>query len=140
MSIESRKLLAGLRRQMDQHFNLDEIQLLCFDLDIDYEHLAGKTKPKIIHELILMVSRTDRLPDLLELLAEERPTVPWPELPPDFDPAPDGSLTSKKGLLLARFRRSAATRLAGTRSPLGMWPERPLPSAQGPRWSPRAGP
>jgi hypothetical protein len=58
---------------MDQHFNLDEIQLLCFDLGIDYEHLAGETKPKKIHELILMVVRNGLLPDLLELLVEERP-------------------------------------------------------------------
>jgi ATP/maltotriose-dependent transcriptional regulator MalT len=108
MANGSRKSLAGLRRQMDQHFNLDEIELLCFELGIDYEHLAGAAKPKKIHELIMLVVRNGRLPELLELLAEERSTVAWPELPEDFDPAPDESLAAGDQVPVNQFQMGDA--------------------------------
>jgi tetratricopeptide (TPR) repeat protein len=104
---------------MDQHFNLDEIQLLCFDLGIDYEHLAGETKPKKIHELILMVVRNGLLPDLLELLVEERPNVPWPELPPDFDPAPIEPQTSVEGPAIGQVQSVGGDQVGGDKITVG---------------------
>jgi len=76
------------RRQLfhlvNRHFNLDELQLICFELGVDYQHLAGENKLVKITNLILYIERHDSLLQLDKLLREKRPTVPWPELPPEF--------------------------------------------------------
>lgn len=47
---ESYRGFKQLRELIDQHFTLEEIQGLCFDLTVEFEHLAGHTRPlKIQH-------------------------------------------------------------------------------------------
>jgi hypothetical protein len=81
VSLESTRYLRELRRLLDEHFNLQELRLLTFDLSIDYEHLSGDAKLAKINELILYLARYGRLEDLLTLLHEERPYVQWPLVP-----------------------------------------------------------
>ncbi len=90
MNPESRQFLAKLRRLLDRSFNLAEIQLICFDLGIDFEHLAGETKPLKIHQLILHLARHGQVDELLELLADERPDITWPAPPAEIDLDSDG--------------------------------------------------
>jgi tetratricopeptide (TPR) repeat protein len=85
MTSESRKYLAGLRRQVDATFSISEIQMLCFDLGVDFEHLAGEEKRLKVHNLLLYLARRDELGELLDILGEERPNVNWPALPSKID-------------------------------------------------------
>ena len=62
---------------MSQAFNLDELRVLSFDLGIEHEDLAGETRQAKIISLVDFVQRHDRLPDLLEVLAQTRPDVDW---------------------------------------------------------------
>jgi hypothetical protein len=69
--------LPRLRRLIDQHFNLEELHDLCFDLGIEYENLPGRTKRGNCRELIAYCQRHGRIPSLLKELNRHRPGVPW---------------------------------------------------------------
>jgi ABC-type Fe3+/spermidine/putrescine transport system ATPase subunit len=69
--------LSALRDHIYKHFDIVELQSLCFDLGVDFEELSGERKSENIVALILLLERRERLPELLTLLAEKRPTVPW---------------------------------------------------------------
>ena len=73
------------RRSIDKLFNLEEIRTLCFDLNIDYEDLGGEGKQAKVRELVSLCQRTDRLPELVKLLSNNRPHVAWPSLIPEKD-------------------------------------------------------
>jgi DNA-binding NtrC family response regulator len=62
---------AALRRTLDEKFDLEEIQNLCFDLDIDFDALPGEGKKT--RELVLYCRRRDRLKELATRIAELRP-------------------------------------------------------------------
>jgi hypothetical protein len=76
-----------LRDLIDQYFSLEEIQGLCYDLNVEYEHLVGSTRPSKVQSLITYLVQRQRLPELLHCLKEQRPLVDWtvveqPNLPP----------------------------------------------------------
>ncbi len=71
------KKLRKLRRKISDRFSEDEIRTLCFDLDIDYDNLGGSTKNGKTRELINHIKRNGRLPDLMTLIKQERPTSSW---------------------------------------------------------------
>ncbi len=71
-----------LRQTIGRHFNLDELQQLVFDLNLDWDELAGSTKSSKIVALVGVVIRHGRLPDLLAALQTQRPAVHWPEPSP----------------------------------------------------------
>ncbi|HUX75374.1 MAG TPA: response regulator [Anaerolineae bacterium] len=62
---------AALRRTLEEKFDLEEIQDLCFDLDIDFDALPGEGKKA--RELIAYCRRRDRLKKLATRIAELRP-------------------------------------------------------------------
>jgi DNA-binding NtrC family response regulator len=62
---------AALRRTLDEKFDLEEIQDLCFDLDIDFDNLPGDGKKA--RELVAYCRRHDRLEKLVARIAELRP-------------------------------------------------------------------
>lgn len=66
------------------HFSLEELQILSFDLSIDYDHLVGEIKPIKIISLLLYALRNGRIPALMNLLKEYRPNVLWPDFSPDI--------------------------------------------------------
>lgn len=68
---------AKLRQLMAKHINLEELQIVTFDLDIEYENLAGATLNIKIISLLKHCKRYGRLTDLLALLQQERPDVLW---------------------------------------------------------------
>lgn len=77
--------LAELHRNIADHFNLSELQSLCFDLDIDYENLGGANKIDKIRELITYLQRRGNLDELVVYCTQLRPNVGWREL---TDPSP----------------------------------------------------
>jgi hypothetical protein len=78
--------LRQLRELVDQHFNDEELRDLCFDLGVDYDNLGGRGTAANGRELIDLLQRQQRLPDLIALARQQRPNVTWPDPPPPPDP------------------------------------------------------
>ncbi|MAT98678.1 MAG: hypothetical protein CL608_16165 [Anaerolineaceae bacterium] len=70
---------------IDQYFDMEEIRTFCFELHIDYDSLRGEGKSAKVRELILVLSRQARLPDLIALAREKRPNITWPMVPQGFE-------------------------------------------------------
>lgn len=68
---------AEFRELIGEHFNLEEIRTLCFDLDIDYDSLPGEGKEGKIRELVAYTVRNDRFSELLDRLASLRSDASW---------------------------------------------------------------
>ena len=77
MAYESDVDLINLQQQLVEHFDLSEMQQLCFDLAIDYEELAGDTKTDKARELVKFGYRTGRIPEIVQRCAELRPQEMW---------------------------------------------------------------
>lgn len=73
--------LADMVKQMAPLFNMDELQILCLGLAVDWEELAGQTKSSKICALLLHLGQTGRLQALIAALQQERPLVDWPAAP-----------------------------------------------------------
>lgn len=73
----SEQALTRLRHLVITHFNESELHDLCFDLSVDYENLAGNMKSDKARELINYCQRHDRIPRLLHMCRQLRPTVLW---------------------------------------------------------------
>lgn len=63
----------SLHQFLLQHYTLDGLRTLCFNLFIDYDNLSGDTKLAKARELILHMERTGRLADLEAVLVREQP-------------------------------------------------------------------
>jgi DNA-binding NtrC family response regulator len=62
---------ARLRQTLTEKFDQEEIQDLCFDLDIDFDGLRGEAKKA--RELVAYCRRHDRMKELAARIAELRP-------------------------------------------------------------------
>ena len=69
--------LVRLVDQINRYFNLREVRDLCFRLGIDYEDLGGEGKSGQVRELVMVIERNGRLPQLLTLLKKLRDHVNW---------------------------------------------------------------
>jgi formylglycine-generating enzyme required for sulfatase activity len=56
-----------------QHYTLDGLKTLCFNLFVDYENLSGDTKNAKARELILQLERAGRLSDLEAAVGRQQP-------------------------------------------------------------------
>ena len=65
------------RRLISQHFDIEELKILCFDLDIDYDNLPGERKDRKVAELIDHLRSHKRIPDLVDALTNIRPPIHW---------------------------------------------------------------
>ena len=61
MSIMENEFRILLRESLSDKFNLDELNTLCFDLNIDYEDIPGNNKQAKVVELIKYCERTDQM-------------------------------------------------------------------------------
>ena len=69
---------------LNARYNLAELRVLCFDLGIGYEDLAGNSRTEKTLELVLWARRRGRLAELAERVAQgpaEIPAPPTPEIP-----------------------------------------------------------
>ena len=73
-------LAAELRRMIASRFDTHELHRLASDMGIDYDDLPGEGKSRKIVELIQLLSRQERIPQLIELCKRERPQVNWQPL------------------------------------------------------------
>lgn len=71
-----------LRNLLKKHFDEQDLQDLCFDLEVDYENLANsQRKDSKIRELILYMEKRLLLADLVKVARSHRPEVNWPSFP-----------------------------------------------------------
>lgn len=72
----------ALRTNISQTHNLDDLELLCGDLDVDAENIRGKTNGKEywISQIVLYFDYRARIPDLIARLIATRNTVDWQQL------------------------------------------------------------
>ncbi len=73
--------LVHLQRQLVEYFDLGELKTLCFDLNMDYDELAGETKSDKARELVKAAYRNGRVPDVVHRCEELRPNVVWNQPP-----------------------------------------------------------
>lgn len=66
-----------LRDLIAKYFDLEEIKVLCFDLNVDYEELKGENKAGKTMSLVLYFNRRSKLFSLIQKCKEERPLVNW---------------------------------------------------------------
>lgn len=63
---------------MKDHFDLDELREVVFELGLSVDDLTGATRPVLTMELIELVDRMGREPELVDILRRKRPTIRWP--------------------------------------------------------------
>lgn len=69
------KLEIDLLNTLTEQFSKDDIQSLCFHLDIDWEKLKGDTKQSKSRELIYHYKKRERLETLINTMLELRPDL-----------------------------------------------------------------
>jgi hypothetical protein len=75
------QLLESLRQNIAEHFNLDELRTLCFDMGIKHENLAASTLDGMARELVDYCKRTGRIRELVVKGRKLRPNVSWKDVP-----------------------------------------------------------
>jgi hypothetical protein len=70
-----------LRQRLADTFSLDELQTLCFELDIEYEDIPGVRLEDKTRELVLYCRRRNLLIPLLHYCQKVRPLVEWTTTP-----------------------------------------------------------
>lgn len=73
--------LVELSQLIRKHYSLGELKSLCFELQVEYDDLAGETLTNKVQALVEYLERRGRVPHLLPLLKQQRPNTPWPDTP-----------------------------------------------------------
>ena len=74
----SEKTPQELARLISENFSLDELKLVCFDIDLDPEQVPGDTKDAKIIGLIGSCKRRGLLAALILSCQRHRPNATWP--------------------------------------------------------------
>ncbi len=74
--------LTQLRKLLILHYSLDEFRTLCFDLGILYDNLGGDGLSGKVRELLLLIGRQQRFPELLDHIRAEQPYLDMMGLTP----------------------------------------------------------
>lgn len=74
-----------------QHFSLDELRELAFQLDVDFDELGGNNKNSKIKELISYMERRNQELELISFLKKSRPSFEWEMFLPTEEPRNDDS-------------------------------------------------
>ena len=67
-----------LRKWIDDHFDLDELLMLCQEFGLDLDNIAGKRKKEKIASLLQELGKMNRIQELVEYCRRERSEVAWP--------------------------------------------------------------
>jgi hypothetical protein len=65
--------LVNLRQFIINHYDLEEVRTLCFDLRVNYDELGGEGVSAKVRELLLWVGRRHQLDQLINRLHQTRP-------------------------------------------------------------------
>jgi TIR domain/Effector-associated domain 7 len=70
---------AQVRKQLDEHFSLDELRTLCFEIGVDSDEISSGdgSKSAFTRNLISHLARRGRLNDLILVCEQARPNVDW---------------------------------------------------------------
>lgn len=69
---------ANLRRLITTFFDITDLRLLCFDLQLDYESIGGGEDKRLkVVELISYLEKRERLMELIAKCEEMRPHLEW---------------------------------------------------------------
>lgn len=68
-SSQKREYLVGLQEELEERFNLAELQQLCFELGVEYDDLAGTSKQAKTRELVQYMKRRNRLSKLEDAIS-----------------------------------------------------------------------
>ena len=66
-----------LLKDMAATFNISDVEVICFDLGIDYDDLKGEEKSAKMRSLILLCESHGTTGQLLELCKAKRPRLNW---------------------------------------------------------------
>jgi formylglycine-generating enzyme required for sulfatase activity len=66
-----------LKALLYEHFNLEDLRSLCFDLRIDFDDLRGETKSTKLVDFLNLILRSRRIADLANILKSIRPNISW---------------------------------------------------------------
>jgi hypothetical protein len=75
-----------LQERITAYFNRAELADLCLRLGLNFDSLPDAGLAAQARELILLLARQERLPELLAALRVARPHFDWPPVPPDYRP------------------------------------------------------
>jgi tetratricopeptide (TPR) repeat protein len=111
MPTDEHERLVQLREKIVERFSDEEFRTLCFDLGVEYESLGGEGKAGKVRELVALLARQERLPELVRELSARRPRVEWsgahtatffniPPLPPHALVGRDEQLAELRGQLM----------------------------------------
>ena len=67
----------NLRKGIEKCYSLDELKVVCFNLEVDFDILSGDSKPNKSLELIEYLDRRGRIGDLIEYCLRDRPNYAW---------------------------------------------------------------
>ena len=70
-----------LRQILATRFDAVELRTLCFELDVEYDNLPGRSKAEKEIELINYLERRTRLSDLVKAGKRLRPDISWGDTP-----------------------------------------------------------
>lgn len=76
---EAVERLKLMRDCIVEHFSLSEFKTLCFDLGVNVDTLEGESLPELARELVLLLNRVGRCPELVAYCQRLRPNaaMPW---------------------------------------------------------------
>ena len=83
-----------LRQILATRFDAVELRTLCFELDVEYDNLPGRSKAEKEIELINYLERRTRLSDLVKAGKRLRPDIPWGDTRTFQPPSPAQSLAA----------------------------------------------
>ncbi|MCL5995572.1 MAG: hypothetical protein M1546_05885 [Chloroflexi bacterium] len=69
----------ALRQNLERYFSVEDLQILCSDLGVEYDGLPGDGKSTRVLAIIRHLEKAGRIPELLHHCAELRPLVDWGE-------------------------------------------------------------
>ena len=64
--------LSSLRVALQEAYDLSELRVLCFDLEVDWDEIAGHRKSEKIADLIMFLMRRHKLLDLINIVNQDR--------------------------------------------------------------------
>lgn len=88
--------LAELHTSLTQHFDGEDLRILCLHLGLHVDDLRGEGRASKLADLVWRMARQERLPELLVIVSRERPRVSWPAVPEDFSPPAGVSTEDQK--------------------------------------------
>ncbi len=111
----------NLYLNLSKYFNVDELNMLVFQLGIDVENLNRDTKSELILSLLSYAERHDKLEELIILGNQQRPNLTWPTDIPEQRFLVDQSENEKFDVRQSKSISNSSIPAMLTRIPIWIW-------------------